>query len=161
MSRAERETVIRWDCEDRRPVMYTANPAQARRWTRLGYAVRVVDTARDGTPRGLVRGGPGRLRPVQAGHGRGHRETGQRRPKPLGTLSGSRLKAAGATAATRAEQRRLGANGDDIRRPTPTGDGDMPTTSRTPRRRLSHATANSHSCQWDATGMASGGRRRL
>ena len=52
MSRAERETVIRWDCEDRKPVMYTADPAQARRWSRLGYAVRVVDTARDGTPRG-------------------------------------------------------------------------------------------------------------
>ena len=51
MSRAERETVIRWDCEDRRPVMYTADPVQARRWTRLGYAVRVMDAARDGTPR--------------------------------------------------------------------------------------------------------------
>ena len=51
MSRAERETVIRWDCEDRMPVMYTADPAQARRWTRLGYAVSVTDTARDGTPR--------------------------------------------------------------------------------------------------------------
>jgi len=52
MSRAERETVIRWDCDDRSPVMYTADPAQARRWTRLGYAVSVQDTARDGTPRG-------------------------------------------------------------------------------------------------------------
>ena len=51
MSRAERETVIRWDCEDRRPVLYTADPVQARRWTRLGYAVRVAATARDGTPR--------------------------------------------------------------------------------------------------------------
>ena len=51
MSRAERETVIRWDCEDRRPVMYTADPVQARRWSRLGYAVRVMDDARDGTPR--------------------------------------------------------------------------------------------------------------
>ena len=30
--------------------MYTADPVQARRWTRLGYAVRVTDTARDGTP---------------------------------------------------------------------------------------------------------------
>ena len=51
MIRAERETVIRWNCEDRRPVTYTAAPVQARRWTRLGYAVRVTDTARDGTPR--------------------------------------------------------------------------------------------------------------
>ena len=50
MSRAERETVIRWDCEDRMPVMYTADPAQARRWTRLGYAVSVTDAARDGSP---------------------------------------------------------------------------------------------------------------
>jgi len=51
MNGAERETVIRWDCEDRRPVLYTADPVQARRWARLGYAVRVADTARDGTPR--------------------------------------------------------------------------------------------------------------
>ncbi len=51
MSKAERETVIRWDCEDRAPVMYTADPAQARRWARLGYVVTVMDAARDGTPR--------------------------------------------------------------------------------------------------------------
>jgi hypothetical protein len=63
MSKAERETVIRWDCEDRTPVMYTADPAQARRWTRLGYAVRVTDTARDATPRGWsARGAVGCVR---------------------------------------------------------------------------------------------------
>jgi hypothetical protein len=52
MNRAERETVIRWDCEDRSPVMYTADPAQARRWRKLGYTVNVQDTAQDGSPRG-------------------------------------------------------------------------------------------------------------
>jgi len=63
MIRAERETVIRWNCEDRRPVTYTAAPVQARRWTRLGYAVRVTDTARDGTPRSWsAKGCPGCVR---------------------------------------------------------------------------------------------------
>jgi hypothetical protein len=51
MTKAEKETIIRWDCEDRTPVMYTADPAQARRWERLGYAVNVQDASRDGTPR--------------------------------------------------------------------------------------------------------------
>jgi hypothetical protein len=32
--------------------MYTADPAQARRWARLGYTVSVMNTTRDGTPRG-------------------------------------------------------------------------------------------------------------
>ena len=70
MSRAERETVIRWDCEDRTPVLYTSDPVQARRWTRLGYAVRVTDTARDGTPRSWSATGVAgcvRLRRVKGG----------------------------------------------------------------------------------------------
>jgi len=52
MTREERETIIRWDCEDRTPVLYTADPVQARRWTKLGYAVSVAGTHLDGTPRG-------------------------------------------------------------------------------------------------------------
>ncbi len=51
MTNAERETIVRWDCDDRVPVLYTADPRQARRWARLGYAVSVMDAARDGTPR--------------------------------------------------------------------------------------------------------------
>ena len=51
MSKAERETIIRWDDDDRTPVLYTAGPAQARRWEKLGYAVRVAGTTQDGTPR--------------------------------------------------------------------------------------------------------------
>ena len=51
MTHAEKEATIRWDCDDRIPVLYTADPAQARRWTRLGYAGRVMDAAPDGTPR--------------------------------------------------------------------------------------------------------------
>jgi hypothetical protein len=63
MSRAERETLIRWDCEDRTGVMYTADPAQARRWTKLGYPVSVMDAARDGTPRSWsAAGSPGCVR---------------------------------------------------------------------------------------------------
>ena len=63
MSKADRETVIRWDWEDRRPVMYTADPAQARRWAKLGYPVSVMDAARDGTARGwCVKGAVGCVR---------------------------------------------------------------------------------------------------
>ena len=80
MSRAERETVIRWDCEDRVPVMYTADPAQARRWTRLGYAVIPGQDA----PRLVHEGGRG-LRTVPTGAGRGDGETGQRCSEPPGT----------------------------------------------------------------------------
>jgi len=52
MTKAERETIIRWDCEDRTPVLYTADPSQAKRWQKLGYAVSVFGTHLDGTPRG-------------------------------------------------------------------------------------------------------------
>ena len=51
MSKAEKETIIRWDCEDRTPLLYTADAAQARRWAKLGYAVQVQDRTRDGAPR--------------------------------------------------------------------------------------------------------------
>jgi hypothetical protein len=51
MTSAERETVVRWDCENRVPVLYTADPRQASRWTRFGYDVTVMDRSQDGTPR--------------------------------------------------------------------------------------------------------------
>ena len=35
-TKAEQETVIRWDREEQSVQLYTADPAQARRWTRLG-----------------------------------------------------------------------------------------------------------------------------
>ena len=57
MSKAEKETIIRWDCEDRTPKLYTADPAQARRWSKLGYQVAVLDTDRKGTPRSWVADG--------------------------------------------------------------------------------------------------------
>jgi hypothetical protein len=48
MTNAEKETIIRWDCEDRVPVLY---PLQAARWTRIGYHVTVMARSRDGTAR--------------------------------------------------------------------------------------------------------------
>jgi len=51
-TKAEQETVIRWDREDRTMQLYTADAAQARRWTQLGYDVRVQGTDRDGRPHG-------------------------------------------------------------------------------------------------------------
>jgi len=43
-TKAEQETVIRWDREDRTVQLYTADAAQARRWSQLGYVVRVQGT---------------------------------------------------------------------------------------------------------------------
>ena len=51
MTNAERETIVRWDCENRVPVLYTADPLQAARWTRFGYHVTVMDRSRDGMAR--------------------------------------------------------------------------------------------------------------
>ena len=57
-TKAEQETVIRWDREDRTVQLYTADAAQARRWTRLGYDVRVQGSDRDGRPHGWTATGP-------------------------------------------------------------------------------------------------------
>jgi hypothetical protein len=63
MTNAEKETIVRWDCEDRAPVLYTADPLQATRWTKFGYHVTVTDRSRDGTPRSWsAKGCPGCVR---------------------------------------------------------------------------------------------------
>ena len=58
VTKAEQETVIRWDREQRIVQLYTADPAQARRWVRLGYDVKVQGTDRDGRPHGWTATGP-------------------------------------------------------------------------------------------------------
>jgi hypothetical protein len=40
---AEQETVVRWDAEERIAHLWTASPAVARKWTRIGYAPQVRD----------------------------------------------------------------------------------------------------------------------
>jgi hypothetical protein len=57
-TKAEQETVIRWDREDRTVQFYTADAAQARRWAQLGYDVRVVGTDPEGRPHGWTAVGP-------------------------------------------------------------------------------------------------------
>jgi hypothetical protein len=57
-TKAEQETVIRWNREHRTVQIYTADAAQARRWTQLGYDVRVQGTDRDGRPHGWTATGP-------------------------------------------------------------------------------------------------------
>ena len=52
MTKAEQETIIRWDEEDQMADLYTAHPAQARRWSKQGYPVEVQDRDAGGTPRG-------------------------------------------------------------------------------------------------------------
>lgn len=37
MTRAEQETIIRWDRAERKVYLYTADPIEARRWERAGY----------------------------------------------------------------------------------------------------------------------------
>ena len=51
-TRAEQETIIRWDQEDPTALLYTAHHVQARRWAKLGYPVEVSDRDRTGNPRG-------------------------------------------------------------------------------------------------------------
>ena len=61
-TRAEQETVVRWDMEEQVAYLQTAHPAQARQWQRLGYPV-VSHRDRHGklsswearVPRGAVR----------------------------------------------------------------------------------------------------------
>lgn len=58
MTKAEQETVIRWDREDRRVEMWTADPAEARRWLKLGYDVTIIRRSGDGAPTGWRATGP-------------------------------------------------------------------------------------------------------
>ena len=52
VTKAEQETIIRWDQEDSTADLYTAHPAQARRWEKQGYPVEVSDRDPAGTPLG-------------------------------------------------------------------------------------------------------------
>ncbi len=58
-TKAEQDTVIRWDRENRTVQLYTADPAQACRWNRLGHDVSVQGSNRDGRPHGWTATGPG------------------------------------------------------------------------------------------------------
>ena len=51
-TKAEQETIIRWDQEEHVAWLYTAHPAQARRWERLGYPMEVSDRDQRGSPTG-------------------------------------------------------------------------------------------------------------
>ena len=51
-TKAERETILRWDQEERVLHLYTAYPAEARKWARLGYSVEVSGRTQSGEPRG-------------------------------------------------------------------------------------------------------------
>jgi hypothetical protein len=52
ITKAEQETILRWDQEERVLHLYPAYPAAARRWERLGYAVDVCGLTRTGEPLG-------------------------------------------------------------------------------------------------------------
>src|SRR5437879_1758104 len=51
-TKAEQETILQWDQEERVLHLYTAYPAEARKWERLGYAVDVYGRTQAGEPRG-------------------------------------------------------------------------------------------------------------
>jgi hypothetical protein len=51
-TKAEQETILRWDQEERILHLYTAYAVEARRWKRLGYAVDVCGRSRTGEPLG-------------------------------------------------------------------------------------------------------------
>lgn len=70
MTKAEQETIIRCDQEERVWHLYTAHEPTARSWTRLGYDVQVSDYSRGGHPRGwraVAPLGALRFRTVRAG----------------------------------------------------------------------------------------------
>jgi hypothetical protein len=50
-TKAEQETVVRWDQEERVLHLWTAYAAEARKWSRLGYPVEVHGRTRSGEPR--------------------------------------------------------------------------------------------------------------
>jgi len=49
MTKAEAETILRWDRESDAATLYTADPSEMRRWTKLGYPVEVCGV-RPGRP---------------------------------------------------------------------------------------------------------------
>ena len=51
-TRAEQETIVQWDQEERVAHLYTAYAGQARRWSKLGYEVTVSHRDRHGAPTG-------------------------------------------------------------------------------------------------------------
>ncbi len=81
MTKAEQETIIRWDQEERVAYLYTAHQVQANKWIRLGYPVDVFGRDKKGTPTGWTANVPVeaiRFRKVQdgavvkrRGHGKG------------------------------------------------------------------------------------------
>ncbi len=82
-TRAEEETICRWDEEERVADLYTAYLPQARQWERLGYPVEVSDLDRQGNPRGWKARVPKeaiRFRKVQAGQVVKRRGHGKGRP---------------------------------------------------------------------------------
>lgn len=54
MTKAEQETLVRWDNEALTLEGWTGDPAVARRWKRLGLIVDVLGTIHDGAPRSWV-----------------------------------------------------------------------------------------------------------
>ena len=51
-TRAEQETILRFDQDERVLHLYTACAVDARKWARLGYAVEVCGRTSTGAPRG-------------------------------------------------------------------------------------------------------------
>jgi hypothetical protein len=51
-TKSEQETILRFDQDERMLHLFTAYPAEARKWTRLGYAVEICSRTSTGAPRG-------------------------------------------------------------------------------------------------------------
>ena len=81
-TKAEMETILRWDMGEPTADLYTAYSPQARRWEKLGYPVEVYGQDRQGHPTGwrcqVPKEAVNRFRrlvdgqlPKRAGHGKG------------------------------------------------------------------------------------------
>ena len=80
-SKAERETIIRWDDEGPMATLYTASPAVARKWTKWGWTVKVTGTY-EGEPTGWQGEAPKRAIRV-AKRATFEKVRPQRPPRPL------------------------------------------------------------------------------
>ena len=83
MTKAEQETIIRWDQEERVAYLYTACQVQANNRIRIGYPIEAFGRDQNGTPRSWTANVPMgaiRFKKVQdgavvkrRGHGKGRR----------------------------------------------------------------------------------------
>lgn len=92
MTRAEQETTIRWDQEDRTAELWTAYAPDARKWEKAGYTVWPYAFDRDGNPQSWAARVPCEaIRYRQVKDGRVAKRRGHRKGRLLGVSQTDQL----------------------------------------------------------------------